>query len=214
MPEPRLSESNKRRRTAQGEQTYQAILQAAMNIASVEGLEGVSIGRLARELNMSKSGLFAHFGSKEELQLATIEAARAYVVKTVVRPALRTPKGLQRLQRLCEAWLNYTEDNLFPGGCFFAMTAVEFKSRPGTVRDRLAAIMQERLQTFARLIQDAQRSGELAIELDRHQLAFEIDTLLMGANWTFQLYGDPQVVTRTRQAIQERLQVAAAERQL
>lgn len=137
MPELSLSPSPaKRRRTSQGEQTYQAILQRAMDIASVEGLEGLSIGRLAGELTMSKSGLFAHFGSKEELQLATITAARALVIGRVVRPALRNPKGIQRLQRLCAAWLNYTEQNLFPGGCFFAMTSVEFKSRPGAVRDR------------------------------------------------------------------------------
>lgn len=198
-----------RRRTFQGEQTYQAILQAAMNVASMEGLEGLSIGRLAKELGMSKSGLFAHFGSKEELQLATIEAARSRVVHQVVRPALRGNKGLARLLTLCEAWLHYTEQRFFPGGCFFAATSVEFNSRPGAVRDRLAAILQERQRLFQRLLQESQSLGDLPPTLDTAQLAFELETLLMGANWSFQLYNDPHLVQRTRRAIHQRLQQPA-----
>jgi AcrR family transcriptional regulator len=211
LPVPSLSTvSSSRRRTVQGEQTYQNILRAAMDIASVEGLEGLSIGRLAQTLGMSKSGLFAHFGSKEELQLATITAARALVTRQVFRPALKGTQGLARLLALCESWLSYTEKNLFRGGCFFAATSAEFKNRPGPVRDRLAAIMQERLQTFTLLIKAAQSTGELNAELDAEQLAFEIDTLLTGANWAYQLHDDPEMVSRTRIAVHERIARATA----
>ncbi|HEX8188504.1 MAG TPA: helix-turn-helix domain-containing protein, partial [Pyrinomonadaceae bacterium] len=128
-------------RRAHGERTRQAILEAAVDIASEEGLEGLTIGRLAAELSMSKSGLFAHFGSKEELQLATVEAARDVFVREVVRPAFGAPRGLARLWQLCDVWLGYVRREVFRGGCFFAAAAAEFDGRPGAVRDRVAAIM-------------------------------------------------------------------------
>lgn len=177
-----------------------------MDLASVDGLTGLSIGGLAKELQMSKSGLFAHFGSKEALQLAVIEGARNLVLREVVRPALRTTKGLPRLWSLCEAWLCYTEQQLFPGGCFFAATSTEFNSRPGPIRDRLATIMAERQQTFARLIVKAQQTGEIQVDIDAIQLAYELDMLLFAANWAFQLYADPQVIVRSRLAMRHRLQ--------
>ncbi|HYG79697.1 MAG TPA: TetR/AcrR family transcriptional regulator, partial [Pyrinomonadaceae bacterium] len=121
-------------RRAHGERTRQAILEAAVHIASEEGLEGLTIGRLASELSMSKSGLFAHFGSKEELQLATVEAARAVFVREVVGPAFAAEKGLARLWKLCEVWLGYVEGEVFRGGCFFTAAAAEFDGRPGAVR--------------------------------------------------------------------------------
>lgn len=195
-------------RKTQGEQTRRAILQSAMDLASVDGLSGLSIGGLAKDLQMSKSGLFAHFGSKEALQLAVIEAARTLVLREVVRPALRSSQGLPRLWSLCEAWLHYTERQLFRGGCFFAATSTEFNSRPGLIRDRLAVIMAERQQTFARLIAKAQETGEIQMNIDVTQLAYELDTLLFGANWAFQLYEDPQVIVRSRLAMRNRLQHA------
>ncbi len=175
----------------------------------MDGLTGLSIGSLAKELKMSKSGLFAHFGSKEALQLAVIEEARILVLRQVVRPALRTPKGLPRLWSLCEAWLHYTEQQLFRGGCFFAATSTEFNSRPGIIRDRLAEIMAEREHTFARLIVKAQRAGDIHDNTDARQLAYELDMLLFGANWAFQLYEDPAVIMRSRQAMRHRLQACA-----
>jgi len=193
-------------RKAQGEQTRTAILQCAMDLASVDGLTGLSIGGLAKELKMSKSGLFAHFGSKEALQLAVIEGARQVVSRTVVRPALRVPKGLPRLESLCNAWLHYTEQQMFRGGCFFAATSTEFNSRPGPIRDRLAEIMTERQQTFARLIVKAQQAGDIHDSIDTNQLAYELDMLLFGANWAFQLYGDADVIMRSRLAIHHRIQ--------
>ena len=123
-----------RGRAARGQRTREAILKTAVDVASAEGLEGLTIGRLAAELEMSKSGLFAHFGSKEELQLATIGAAREIFVDEVVRPAFENDPGLSRLWALLDSWLRYAEAGIFKGGCFFAAASAEFDGRPGPVR--------------------------------------------------------------------------------
>ena len=135
-------------RKARGDRTRQAILEVAVDVASAEGLEGLTIGRLAAELSMSKSGLFAHFGSKEELQLATVEAARDIFIREVIRPSFEAGKGLARLWKLCDVWLAYVRSEVFRGGCFFAAAAAEFDGRPGLVRDRVAGIMKEWLATL------------------------------------------------------------------
>lgn len=192
-------------RKAQGERTRKAILEAAVHIASAEGLEGLTIGRLALELSMSKSGLFAHFGSKEDLQIATVEAARAIFINEVIRPAFETAQGLMRLWTLCDIWLAYVQSGVFRGGCFFAAAAAEFDSRPGVVRDRIAEIMKEWLATLRSTIIEAQKAGQLATDIDPTQLAFEFNSLELGANWAFQLHGDKGAFTRAREAIRERL---------
>jgi Transcriptional regulator len=192
-------------RKAQGERTRKAILEAAVHIASAEGLEGLTIGRLALELSMSKSGLFAHFGSKEDLQVATVEAARAIFINEVIKPAFETAQGMLRLWKLCDIWLAYVQKGVFRGGCFFAAAAAEFDSRPGPVRDRIAEIMKEWLATLRSTIIEAQNAGQLAKEIDPMQLAFEFNSLELGANWAFQLHGDLRAFTRARQAIRERL---------
>ena len=192
-------------RKAQGERTRKAILETAVHIASAEGLEGLTIGRLAQELSMSKSGLFAHFGSKEELQVATVEAAREIFIREVIKPAFESTQGLQRLWKLCDVWLSYVQSGVFRGGCFFAAAAAEFDSRPGPVRDRIAEIMKEWLATLRSGIVDAQEAGQLNKDLDATQLAFEFNSLELGANWAFQLYGDPRAFKRAREAIRERL---------
>src|SRR5215212_12235685 len=194
-----------RARRAHGERTRQAILEAAVHISSVEGLEGLTIGRLAAELSMSKSGLFAHFGSKEELQLATVEAAREVFVREVIRPAFEAPKGLGRLWGLCDVWLEYVRREVFRGGCFFAAAAAEFDGRPGAVRDRVAAIMKEWLAVLGRSVSEAQAEGQLDPATDPAQLSFELNALEMGANWAFQLHGDRQAFARAREAMLERL---------
>ena len=192
-------------RLAQGESSRQAILEAAVHLASAEGLEGLTIGRLAAETRMSKSGLFAHFGSKEELQLATIEAARSIFIKNVILPTLKLEPGLPRLRKLCELWLDYANRKIFRGGCFFSAASAEFDSRPGPVRDRIAEIMQEWLSGLMRTVVEAQKAKQLDNKLDPAQLVFEINALEMGANWAFQLHGDKQAFGRARLAIFERL---------
>ena len=192
-------------RKAQGERTRKAILETAVHIASAEGLEGLTIGRLALELSMSKSGLFAHFGSKEDLQVATVEAARLIFINEVIRPAFETAQGLLRLWKLCDIWLRYVQSGVFRGGCFFAAAAAEFDSRPGPVRDRIAEIMKEWLSTLRNTIVEAQNAGHLVRDVDATQLAFEFNSLELGANWAFQLYGDMKAFTRARDAMRERL---------
>lgn len=196
-------------RAAQGERTRQAILEVAVHLASAEGLEGLTIGRLASKLAMSKSGLFAHFGSKEELQLATIEAARFIFVREVIRPVLETEHGLSRLWKLCDMWLDYVQNEIFQGGCFFAAAAAEFDGRPGVVRDRIAEIMKQWLDGLERVVRDSQAAGELQRDIAPSQLAFEINALEMGANWAFQLHGDSQAFSKARKAILQRLRTLA-----
>src|SRR5918994_4442463 len=127
-----------RRQTARGERSRQAILETAARLATVEGLEGLSIGRLAEALGVSKSGLYAHFGSKEELQLATIETAVAIYNREIVEPALAVPIGVQRILRLCDAFFDFVGSGDFPGGCFFVYTSVDPANRRESIRTRLA----------------------------------------------------------------------------
>ncbi len=194
-----------KKRQPRGALTRQSILQTAVDIASADGLEGLTIGRLATEMQMSKSGLFAHFGSKEELQLATVEAAREIFIEEVARPALTGAKGIKRLWRLCESWLDYAQGNVFRGGCFFFAASAEFDSRPGPVRDRVAAIMTEWFTVLERAIREAQAAGQLDQSVRAAQLAFEINALELGANWAFQLYGDKQAFVLARAAVLQRL---------
>ena len=193
-------------RKAQGGRTRQAILEVAVDIASAEGLEGLTIGRLATQLSMSKSGLFAHFGSKEDLQLATIEAARSVFIEEVIRPALEAERGIPRLWKLCDTWLSHVQGGkICSGGCFFAAAASEFDSRPGPVRDRIAEIMKEWLGILRRAIVESQEAGQMDEDVDPTQLAFEFNSFELGANWAFQLYGDKQAFARAREAMLERL---------
>jgi len=208
-PTPRPARPAARARAEQGARTRQAILEVAVDLASAEGLEGLTIGRLAAALSMSKSGLFAHFGAKEELQLATVEAARDVFIREVARPAFEAERGLARLWRLCDVWLAYAEGEVFRGGCFFAAAAAEFDGRPGPVRDRVAEIMREWLAGLRRTVVEAQEAGQFAADADPAQLAFELNALGMGANWAFQLYGDKQAFTHARAAMLDRLRLYA-----
>jgi AcrR family transcriptional regulator len=191
-------------RRLRGDRTRQAILERAVQIASREGLEGLSIGRLAGELDVSKSGLFAHFGSKTDLQLATIDAARQIFIEEVIGGS-RDESGIGGILGLTDAWLSYMEREVFSGGCFFVAASSEFDSRPGPVRDRIASMMGEWLLALEATIQDAQDAGELPAIVDSEQLAFEINSIGMGANWAFQLYRDDAAFERARQAIRQRV---------
>ena len=187
-----------RRPRADGERSRRAILDAAARLATVEGIDGLSIGRLAQAIGMSKSGLYAHFGSKEELQLATVAAAEAVFDADVVEPALRADDGLDRVNALCERFLSHVERGVFPGGCFFASVAAELDTRPGPVRDRVAAVQSR----WSELVSAALRAaGSPHVE----QLTFELNAILAQANTVFLLYGDREVFGLARRAIRERL---------
>ena len=194
-------------RRPRGLKTRQAILGKAVNLASVEGLEGLTIGKLASALRISKSGLFAHFGSKEDLQCAVVEAAREIFVEKVVRPTYEF-RGLKRLQALCENWLSYGEGKVFPGGCFFSAASLEFDDRPGRVRDRIVELMKKWLGNLEHAARDAQLGGEIKSEVDVRQLAFEIQALAMGANWSSRLFRDPSAFRLIRGAILRRIEQA------
>jgi AcrR family transcriptional regulator len=183
----------------------QVILRRAADIASRDGLEGLSIGRLATDLGVSKSGLFGYFGSKEELQLATIRAAAGVYLDEVVRPALAVPPGVERLRRLCESWLSYSQRRVFPGGCFFFTVTAEFGGRPGRVRDAVAAAGLQWRSLVARTVEDARQLGELAAGLDADQLAFELISFMETANATSLLHDDAEPYARARAAIRTRV---------
>ena len=192
--------------STKGRQKRTEILQVAVQIASAEGLEGISLGRLADEVGMSKSGLFAHFRSKEELQLAIVETARSMFIDEIIRPANVVPSGLKRLRKLADAWLSYAEREVFRGGCFFGAASLEFDSRPGAVKDRITEIMGEWLRVLENEIREGRASKELTPDADPVQLAFEFNSQMMGANWAYQLLGNRQAFARAKTAILERLQ--------
>ena len=181
------------------------MLRRAADIASQDGLEGLSIGRLATDLGVSKSGLFCYFGSKEELQLATIRTAIAVYLDEVIQPALTVPPGLGRVRRLCETWLSYSQRRVFPGGCFFFAVTAEFDARPGRVRDAVAAASLDWSRLVARTIDDARQLGELADDTDADQLAFELIAFMETANATSLLHDDSTAYERARTAIRQRL---------
>ena len=205
-----LTQSTDRRRRADGERSHAAILRGATELATLDGLEGLSIAGLADHIGMSKSGLYAHFGSKEELQLATIEKAQEIFDREVARPALEQPEGLPRVLGMADAYLSYLERRVFPGGCFFAATGAEFATREGRVRQKLQEFAADGMRALAETISDAQARGEIDPKVDPEQLAFEIDALLHGANAGFLLSGGRVPLERARRAIRDRLGVRGA----
>jgi len=158
-----------RRRRSDGERSRNAILREAARLATVEGIGGLSISRLAAAVGMSKSGLFAHFGSKEELQLATIETASTLFGEQVIEPASTAAAGLERLQQLTANFLDHVEAGVFPGGCFFASVAAELDTHPGPVRDRAIQLTAEWVNELETAVRDAQAEGAI----DRARRALE-----------------------------------------
>ena len=177
------------------------ILERAVRLASLEGLEGVTIGRLARDLKMSKSGLFDHFGSKEELQLATVERATAILWREVVEPAAAAEPGLARLRALVEGYLAYLERDTLPGGCFLTAAAAEFDGRPGPVRDAIAEAGRAWGTELERQVEFALARSELPADTDPPQLVFELSALATRANAIYQLYDDRGAFARARAPI-------------
>src|SRR6476659_3222572 len=192
-----VSSTQTRKRRSDGERSRAAILEEAAKLSTVEGLGGLSLGRLADAVGMSKSGLFAHFGSKEELQLATVEAAAGVFEAHVVEPAMRAPGGLARLHAFVDHYLRYVEQDVFPGGCFFAAALTEMNMQPGPVRDRLVAL--------ADTVREGQAKGELDPNEYPDQLAFEMEAAFFLANNQFVVKHSPEPLERARRTIEQRL---------
>jgi AcrR family transcriptional regulator len=181
-----------------GDATRASILDRAVDIASADGLGGLTIGRLASELEMSKSGLFAHFGSKQDLQLATVEAAASRFREVVVDPVQDAPDGGPRLRAMVSAYLAYADSDMYSGGCFWVETSAEFDDRPGPVRDAIAAALDAWL---GELVRQARAAGVAEPE----RLAFELYALIMGANSRYRLSGDRKVFDYARSSVESLL---------
>jgi len=194
-----------RPRTPRGKRSRTAILEAAARLATVEGLEGLSLGRLAEVLRMSKSGLYAHFGSKEELQLATIETAVEIYNREIVEPALAVPPGRERVLRLCDAFFDFVGSGDFPGGCFFVYTSVDPANRREPVRKRLADEQWAWLAFIEQLVDEAVALGQLPDSTDAKRMAFELDAVMIGADANFVLLGDASFLDEGRTAVRRRL---------
>jgi AcrR family transcriptional regulator len=199
-----------RRQRSDGARSREAILAEAARLATVEGIGGLSLSRLADAVGMSKSGLFAHFGSKEELQLATIETADEIFDRQVREPAESAPAGIERLRALVFSYLDYVESGTFPGGCFFASVLVEVSQQPGPVRDRLTAFLGDWMGRLEAAAKEARKEGSLSKREDPTQLAFDLEASLFLANTQFAVTQDPAALKRARKAIERRLKEAAA----
>ena len=201
--------SASRRRTKQGEQTRLLILRAAVSMASSEGLESLTIGKLAAELKMSKSGLFAHFKSKEDLQLSTFNEACVIFNEEIIQPALKMRKGVERLWTLCKVWLEYGDRAVFFGGEFFTNVAAEYDGRQGPMRDIVAKTMRDWLRYMERLLRESIETGELKSDTDAEQIAFEFNALFYGASLAFQLNMDHTTGERMKKAVRDKLLAVA-----
>ena len=206
LPEPL---PRARRTRSDGERTRAAILREAVSLATVDGLEGLSIGNLADALKMSKSGLYAHFGSKQELQLATVDEAGRIFQLEVIGPALAAPTAVARLVAVCDAFFDHLERRTFPGGCFFAGAALEMGTRPGPVKDRVAAFQTAFHQLLQQLAAAAVRHGDLAADEDPADLAFELNGIILAADSNFVLHDDPGALAIARKVVRRRLGVSA-----
>lgn len=178
--------------------TRDAILARAVDLASAEGLEALTIGRLASDLEMSKSGLFGHFGSKEELQLATIDAAATRFVAEVIEPALEAPEGRERLRALCSAYIDHLRRGVYPGGCFWASVSAEFDDRPGRVRDAI----RERMAAW---LGELERQAEIAGAPEPKRVAFELFALVQGASSINRLFGEREAFVWAAEAAERLL---------
>jgi AcrR family transcriptional regulator len=195
-----------RARRAPGERSRRRILGQAARLATVEGLDGLSIGRLAEATGMPKSSVYVLFGSKEELQLATIEAARASFIEEIVTPAMGSGRpGRDRLAALCEGFLGYVQRRVFPGGCFFVATAAELGARPGRVHDLVATYQREWRELLERTARETAEAGELAPGTDPAQLAFELSAMLAGTSIVAVLHDDDTAIDRARRGVAARL---------
>jgi AcrR family transcriptional regulator len=193
-----------RRRRADGERTREAILREAVSLATLDGLEGLSIGNLAAALDMSKSGVYAHFGSKQELQLATVDEAERIMQAEVIAPALDAAPGLPQLVALCDAFFAHLTRRIFPGGCFLAGAVLEMGCRPGPVREHVAAFQGRFTAMIRQNIVTAMEQHELDDD-DPDALTFELSGIILAANANFVLRDDPAALDMARHVVRRRL---------
>jgi AcrR family transcriptional regulator len=204
-----MATGSTRRRRSDGERSRAAILREAARLATVEGLDGLSLARLADAVGMSKSGLFAHFGSKEELQLATIDAASAIFNELVIEPAAEVAAGLPRLRAYVDRFVEHVEKSVFPGGCFFVSAVGELGTHPGPVRDGAMAFSQHWLALLAEQVAAAQAAGELDPDVDPAQVAFELHAFMVLGNMQFVAGGRRAALDFVRTAVETRLAALA-----
>jgi AcrR family transcriptional regulator len=190
---------------SKGEETRQAILGRAFELASVVGVNGLTIGRLAEETGLSKSGLFAHFGSKEALDVAVVEEASRQFVQEVMVPALVQPRGEPRVRALFERWVVWGQR---PGGCFFVGASAELDDRPGPPRDALVRACRDWVDELAKAAQIAVREGHFRADLDTDQFAFEIYGIMLSFHQFHRFLHDPAAIARTRSAFERLLTTA------
>src|SRR3954462_9783758 len=190
---------------ADAARTRETIIDHAVGVASKEGLEGLTIGRLAGDLDMSKAGLIGHFGSKENLQLATLESAIEIFRREVWEPAEKHRPGIRRLRALCDAWVSYIERRVFPGGCFFAAAATEFDDRGGPVREELASEARRWRRVLEREIRAAVNAGDLSPDTDSAELAMDLNGVMLVLNNDLMLLRDRKAPARARRAIRRLL---------
>ncbi|MGV4984060.1 TetR/AcrR family transcriptional regulator [Streptomyces sp. NPDC001709] len=192
-----------RNSAAEARRTRQRIVERGIALASVDGLEGLTLGRLAADLEMSKAGVLGHFGTKEALQLATLEGAAAAFNRLVWEPAAGEEPGLPRLRAVCDAWIAYLENarDVFPGGCLFTMASVEFDARGGPVRDAVARLARVWRRRLAAEVGAAVAAGDLPADTDPEQVVYELIGLYMALNQEIQLFATPTAADRTRRAL-------------
>ena len=190
-----------RRSKEEAAQTRAAIIDRAVQTASIEGLEGVTIGRLADDLGMSKAGVIGHFGDKTTLQRATFQQASKIFTAQVWEPAKDKPRGLPRLSAICENWIKHVTNSPFPGGCFMCTVATEWDAREGDIHDEVRDSWRLWLKVLAREAATARDAGELAPDTDPDQVAFEINAIAMALNQSLQLFEDRRAPARARRAV-------------
>lgn len=197
-------------RRSKGQASRDTILFTAAKLATTKGLEGLSIGDLAAEVGMSKSGLYAHFKSKEELELATIATAAAIFDREVLQPVAPVSAGIERLKALANSFLSHLERRVFPGGCFFAAVAAELDTHPGPARDRVLEVLNSWVSLLRQCILDAQARGEIDPRTEVDQVVFEVQAMLLAANFLFVMTNDPIRLTQGREGLENVLARVAA----
>jgi AcrR family transcriptional regulator len=199
-----------RQKRADGERTRAAIVREAVSLATIDGLEGLSIGNLAGALDMSKSGVYAHFGSKQELQLATVDEAGRIFHAEVIEPALAAAPGVAQLVAVCDAFFDHLMRCTFPGGCFFAGAVLEMGTRPGPVKEEIAAFQRDFAAFIRRFVVTAVERHELPADEDPDALTFELNGIILAANANYVLREDPAALDLARTVVRRRLGVTAA----